>query len=83
MTRIRCLYLDCVYLDDEYCTNSFVIFDPDTGCETYTSSSEPIVDEDWEEDEEEIDVWDSFAPEEDDSDELWFDEEEDEEDEDY
>jgi hypothetical protein len=70
MPRIKCHYVDCIFLDDGYCSAAAVEFDPDTGCNTYTPSEE--AGEEWDE-EEELE-WDD---EEDADDELW-DEEEDE-----
>ncbi len=65
MSRIRCRYIDCYYLESGFCTAENVIIDPDEGCLTYShiddiSLSEP---EDWQLDEiEDIDdldeVWD-------------------------
>ncbi len=56
MARIRCHYMDCVFLDDGYCTAAAVEIDPDSGCATYTPT-EDISEEEWEE-EKEFDEWD-------------------------
>ena len=52
MPRIRCFYVDCVFLDDDFCGATAVEIDPDEGCMTYTQSSvlldEEIVEEEWE-----------------------------------
>lgn len=56
MARIRCHYIDCVFLDDGYCSAAAVEIDPDTGCATYTPNEESASEE-WEE-EEELDEWD-------------------------
>jgi len=32
MPRIRCHYLDCVFLDDGYCSAAAIEIDPDVGC---------------------------------------------------
>jgi hypothetical protein len=64
MPRIKCHYIDCIFIDDGYCSAAAVEIDPDTGCNTYSPSDD--VDEEW--DEEETD-W-----EEDDDDDLWDDE---------
>jgi hypothetical protein len=77
MPRIRCRYLDCVFLDDGYCTSEMVELDPDEGCTTYTLVDEAAVDEEWEDDEMD-DLWDvddDLLEEEDDDDDLWLDEE--------
>ncbi len=75
MPRIRCHYLDCVFLDDGYCGAAAVEIDPDTGCATYSPNEEAVKDEDWEE--EELEEWEEEEVEEEDDD-LWLDEEEDE-----
>ncbi len=74
MARIRCHYIDCVFLDDGYCSAAAIELDPDTGCATYTPSEESKK-EDWDE-EEEADEWDEDEAE-DEEEESW-DEDEDE-----
>ncbi len=75
MSRIRCRYIDCYYLESGFCTAENVIIDPDEGCLTYShindiSLSEP---DDWQLDEiEEIDDLEEI-------DEVWDDGESDEE----
>ena len=71
MPRIRCHYLDCIFLDEGYCSAAAVEFDPDTGCATY-SPSEDVEGDDWEEDD--LDDWENEDEEEDD---LWMDDEDD------
>ncbi|MFQ5616256.1 MAG: hypothetical protein ACE5GO_07335 [Anaerolineales bacterium] len=44
MSRIRCHYLDCVFLDDRFCEAVSVEFDPDSGCLTYTRSARMLAD---------------------------------------
>lgn len=73
MPRIKCHYIDCVFLDEGYCSAAAIELDPDTGCATYSPSDEAAAAEDWEEEEEE---WEEDEAE-DEDDELW-DEEEDE-----
>ena len=73
MPRIKCHYIDCVFLDDGYCSAAAVEIDPDTGCATYSPSDEAAGE--WEE--EEVAEWEEDEAE-DDEDELWDDEEEDE-----
>ena len=65
MPRIKCHYVDCIFLDEGYCSAAAVEIDPDTGCNTYSPSEE--VDEDWD-DEEEVE-WDDEEEE----DDLWED----------
>ena len=57
MPRIRCHYVDCVYLEAGMCTADEIELDPEMGCLTYTQAEE----EEWEE----IDL------EEDEEDEEW------------
>lgn len=72
MPRIKCHYLDCIFLDEGYCSAAAVEIDPDTGCNTYSPSDEAAADDEWEEEEE----WEEEDVDEED-DELW-DEDEDE-----
>ncbi len=62
MPRIKCHYIDCIFVDEGYCSAAAVEIDPDTGCNTYSPSEE--VEEDWEEETE----WEEEEEEEDD---LW------------
>ncbi len=75
MPRIRCHYIDCVFLDDGYCGAAAVEIDPDTGCMTFSRADDLDVDDDWTEDEEETDEWEDLDVDEEDS-ELWLDDEE-------
>ncbi len=54
MPRIRCLYFNCLYLDDDICTASTVEIDPDIGCTTYAQSTSDLLSEN-----DEYDDWDS------------------------
>jgi len=73
MPRIRCHYVDCVFVDDGYCGAAAVELDPDTGCATFTPNEEAAAkDEDWEEEE-----WEEEDVEEEEEDDTW-DEDEDE-----
>lgn len=65
MPRIKCHYVDCVFLDEGYCSAAAVEIDPDAGCSTYSPSEGAA--EEWEE-EEELE-WDEEDEEEDDD--LW------------
>ncbi len=77
MPRIRCHYLDCVFLDDGYCSAAQVEIDPDTGCNTYSPNAEATAGEDWDEDEEELEEWEDIEEEEgEDEEDIWLDEEE-------
>ncbi len=60
MPRIKCHYVDCVFVDEGYCSAAAVEFDPDTGCNTYSVTEESVPKEDdWDEEEgdEEDDDW--------------------------
>ncbi len=74
MPRIRCHYIDCLFLDDGYCGAAAVEIDPDEGCMTYARADD-LVEADWEEEEEDLDEWDEIDLEEEDDD-LWLDEDE-------
>lgn len=73
MPRIRCHYIDCIFLDDGYCSAAAVEIDPDTGCATFAPVDDTSSPDDWDE-EDELDEWDEEEEEEED---LW-DEDEDE-----
>ena len=73
MPRIKCHYVDCVFLDDGYCSAAAVEIDPDSGCATYSPSDAAAGE--WEAEEEEAE-WEEEGEEEDDD--LWEDDEEDE-----
>ena len=74
MARIRCHYINCVFLDEGYCSAAAVEIDPDTGCATFTESEDASSAE-WEEEESE-EEWDEEDLEEEEE-ESW-DEDEDE-----
>jgi hypothetical protein len=74
MPRIRCHYIDCVFLDDGYCGAAAIELDPDVGCMTFSRADDLEVDNEWEDDEEEVDEWEEVEPDED-EDELWLDDE--------
>ena len=73
MPRNKCHYLDCVFLDEGYCSAAAVEVDPDAGCTTYSPSGESEAEVEW--DDEESEEWEEDDSE--DDDELW-DEDEDE-----
>jgi hypothetical protein len=77
MPRIRCHYLDCAFLDDNYCSAAAVEIDPDAGCMTYSPLTESPAEDEWDE-EEELEEWEELDEEEDEDDDLWLDEDEEE-----
>ncbi len=54
MPRIRCHYIDCVFLDDGYCGAAAVEIDPDTGCMTFSRADELDSEDKWDKEEEEL-----------------------------
>jgi hypothetical protein len=75
MPRIRCHYIDCIFLDDGYCGAAAIELDPDVGCMTFSRADGLDVDNEWEEEEEESDEWEEIDLDEEDE-ELWMDDEE-------
>lgn len=75
MPRIRCHYLDCVFLDDGYCGAAAVEIDPDVGCMTYARADDQEEEKDWDDEEEELDEWEDIDAE-DEGEDLWLDENE-------
>lgn len=76
MPRIRCHYIDCLFLDDGYCGAAAIEIDPDVGCMTYSRTDdieEEDVEDEWED--EETEEWEELEGE-DEEDELWLDEDE-------
>ena len=67
MPRIKCHYVDCVFVDDGFCSAAAVEIDPEAGCNTYAPSEE--AEDDWEYETD----WDD--EEEEDDDDLWDDDE--------
>jgi hypothetical protein len=79
MPRIKCHYLDCVFLDDSYCSAAAIEVDPDSGCMTYSPNSEVATDEDWEEEEEEgLEEWEETDTEDEEEDDVWLEDEDEE-----
>jgi len=77
MPRIRCHYLDCVFLDDGYCSAAAVEIDSDSGCMTYSPSAESASEDEWgEEAEEELEEWDELEEDEEEDEDLWLEEDE-------
>ncbi|HEY9077021.1 MAG TPA: hypothetical protein VIO61_10845 [Anaerolineaceae bacterium] len=76
MPRIRCHYMDCVFIDDGYCSAAQVELDPDAGCMTYNPTAETSTEEeDWEE-EEELEEWEEVDEDEEEDDDMWVGEDE-------
>ena len=75
MPRIRCHFIDCVFIDDGYCGAAAVEIDPDVGCMTYSRADDHEAEGEWEEEEEELDDWEDLDAEDEDED-LWLDEDE-------
>lgn len=75
MPRIRCHYIDCIFLDDGYCGAAAIEVDPDVGCMTFTRADDVETEEEWEE-EEELDEWEDIEAEDEEDDEIWLDEDE-------
>jgi len=66
MPRIKCHYIDCVFVDEGYCSAAAVELDPDTGCATYSPSDAAAAKaDDWDE-EDEKEEWDEEESDEDD-----------------
>lgn len=78
MPRIRCHYLDCVFLDEGYCSAALVEIDPDTGCNTFSPNAESASGDDWDEEEEEAEEWEELEEEGEEDDDIWTDEDEEE-----
>jgi hypothetical protein len=64
MPRIRCRYVDCIYLESGFCGTDQIDLDPELGCLTYTQEEEDLgidKEEEWEEEQaldEEEEEWD-------------------------
>jgi hypothetical protein len=70
--RIRCHYIDCVFLDEGYCAAAAVELDPDEGCLTFAPSGEVSPEKAWESNEELEEEWEDVGFEAEDEDELWL-----------
>jgi hypothetical protein len=67
--------MDCVFIDEGYCSAAAVELDPDTGCATYSPTDAAAAGDDWDKDkEDELDEWED---EEEEDDELWEESEDD------
>ena len=67
MPRTRCRYIDCVYLEDGFCSTPKIDLDPDEGCLKYTRMGE-VPDDEWEEEEELDQIWEEDEDESEDED---------------
>ena len=61
MPRIRCLYVDCNFLDAGYCGAPSVEFDPDLGCTTFVpiGDEDVLAGDDWANEEDDYENWDT------------------------
>jgi hypothetical protein len=58
MPKILCHYLDCLFLDERYCSAAAIELNPDTGCQTYTLMKNRT----WKlGEEEELDDWEAMG----------------------
>jgi len=71
MPRIKCHYVDCVFIDEGICSAAAVEIDPDEGCKTYSPAEETAADDEWDDDDAE--EWEDDDA--DDTDDEWADEE--------
>lgn len=81
MPKIRCHYLDCIFLDEKYCSAAAVEIDPDSGCRTYKPNEDEGLDINHWEDDDELDDWGDMDAE-DENEDLWIDEDDELDDED-
>jgi hypothetical protein len=75
MPRIRCHYVDCIFIDDGYCGAAAVEIDPDMGCMTYSHANEVETNNEWTEEEDDLEEWEEIDVDEDEED-IWMDEDE-------
>jgi len=84
MPRIRCRYVDCIYLESGLCGADQIDLDPELGCLTFAQEEDLAIEkeEEWEEeealDEEEDEDWDEDELEEDLDEDDFEDDDEDE-----
>ena len=57
MSRIRCHYADCIFVEQGYCAAAAVEIDPEEGCLTYTHKSEISQEQAWKDNESLEDEW--------------------------
>ena len=78
MPRIRCHFLNCVFLDDGYCGAAAVELDPDEGCMTYKQADDLGRDDSWDENNDVMeDSWEDAGYEDVDDDDFWLDDDDD------
>lgn len=74
MSRIRCHYSDCIFLDEGYCGASAVEIDVEEGCMTYARAGEVSIDQAWQDNENLEEEWaDAGFGSSDGDDDLWLD----------
>ena len=87
MPRIRCRYIDCIYLEAGFCGTDQIDLDPELGCLTYSQEEEEVElpkaaewdeeekvledKEEWDEEDLEEDLDEDDFEDEDDDDEDW------------
>ena len=71
MPRIRCHYMDCVFVDEGFCSAAAVELDPGHWLRHLLPTDAAAAKDEWDE-EEELDEWED---EEEEEDELWEEEE--------
>jgi hypothetical protein len=65
--------MDCIFLDEGYCSAAAVEIDPDTGCATYSPSEDAADKDEWEE--EDLEEWEDDSGDE--EDDIWLEDEDD------
>lgn len=75
MPRIRCYYMDCVFLEEGFCRAAAIELDSDVGCMTYSRTSDLEAEDSWEDEDQELSGWDEIDDE-DEDDELWLEDDE-------
>lgn len=73
MPKIRCHYLDCLFLDERYCSAAAVEINPEAGCLTYKPNEETEL-AGW--DDVELDDWDEMESD-DETEDIWASDEDD------
>ncbi len=73
MPRIKCHYVDCVFVDEGYCSAAAIELDPDSGCATYSVADESGKKKEGWEDDDELEDWEEEDG--DDEDDDWLDDE--------
>ena len=71
MPRVRCNYVDCVFLDHGHCGAAAIEVDPDMGCTTFARANDLDAEDQWDSEDSELEEWDDLDV--DDDDELWLD----------